>query len=171
MCSPCLATKWNFALSTSLKTYFGLVKRLKMSSQRLATTGNIASSTSLKSNLACTTGRKWFQSYMGALETSFYRFHPRRILGLSRDEKLILSSIRPLETSLYQLEKVAFRLAKEQKMTSKFHTTTWIIGFSTSPKSSFGLGKRHKMSSQWIATNWNMAFLNSKNRILCWSRH
>ena len=96
------------AFSTSPKTHFGLVKRLKMSSQCLATTWNIALSTSLKSNLDCPRGWKWIQSFMAALETSFYRLRPSRILGLSRVWKWLLSAIRPLESSFYRPEKVAF---------------------------------------------------------------
>jgi len=41
---------------------------------------------------------------MLALETSFFRIHPNRILGLSRARKWVQSAIRPFAMSLYRLQ-------------------------------------------------------------------
>ena len=58
------------------------------------------------------------------------------------------------------LKKVAFSVDKKQKMISKCHWTTWIIGFYTSSKSHLGLVKRLKMRSQCFATTRKVALLN-----------
>ena len=113
----------------------------KASSQCLATTLNIAFSTSQNYNLGIVKGRKW-----------------------------LLSTFDHMNSLKIDLKKVAFRFFKKQKMTSKWHSTTWIITFSTSSKSHFGLVKRHKMSSQFLTTTRRIACFIHPSHIKCWSK-
>ena len=55
-------------------------------------------------------------------------------------------------------------------MTSKWHSTTWIIVFSTSSKSHFGLVHRSKISWECHARPWTSFFRPHPSRIYGWSR-
>ena len=136
---------------------------------------------------------------MQALKTSFYRLHPSRILGFSRGRKWLLSTIRPLESSLYPLEKVEFSAGEEAENDFKvpfdhlnncflnftqiefwagqvvendfaMPLTNWNIAFWNSHKRHFMLVKRLKISSRCLATPSNIAFSTSPKSHFGWSR-
>ena len=66
------------------------------------------------------TGRKWPLSATRPLESSLYRLEKSRIFGWTRNRKWLQSSIPSLETSFFQLNhKSHFGLVKKQKMTSQ----------------------------------------------------
>ena len=74
----------------------------------------------------------------------------------------------PLESLLYQLEKIRIFGRSRNKITSKWQTI-WIIAFSTSSKLHFRLFQRPKISWECHASPWNNAFWPS-SRVLRWSR-
>jgi len=86
---------------------------------------------------------KWHASPWKSLS----RPQPSRILGWSRGWKWVQIAMRALETS-------HFWLVRRNKMSSQCQATTWIIDYSTSPKSNFGLVKRQKMTFKCHSTTW-----------------
>ena len=140
---------WNIAFSTSSKSHFALVDRTKISWECNAGIWNIAFSTTPKSHFGLVKGPKMSSKNMLPLETSLFRPHPSCILGWSRGKKWDSSAWWPLETSISDLTKLNFGAVKMEKITFKFHSTTWIVALSTWINSHFRLVKKQKTTSKW----------------------
>ena len=95
---------WNIAFSNSSKSHFRMVKRPEMSSKCHANPWNITFSTSPNSHFGLVKRKRTSSETRRLLETSPSRGHQKRILGFQEAEN-DLSASRPLEWSLFRLEK------------------------------------------------------------------
>ena len=104
-----------YSFPTFPKTHFGMVKRRKMSLKVTCkpmklrflylTKSHLRQLKRLKMSSQCLPTTWRISTCHGSTWSIFYRLHPSRILGLSRCRKLFLCAIRPLDSSLYRLEK------------------------------------------------------------------